>query len=178
LLEKLGIGDVQVVGVGGKTQIGPVLKTLRTTEPSFENVTSLGIIRDADDNDKDAFKSVQGALKAANLPCPKKPLVPAGISPKVSVMILPPGALRGALEDMCLASAEDDTAMSCVDDYFACLAAKGIEADKKDVSKAKAQVFLASRKELSSSVGIAARKGYWPFQANAFDAVKTFLQSM
>jgi hypothetical protein len=178
LLEKLGIRDVQIAGVGGKTKIRPNLKTLKITDPFFDRVTSLGIIRDADENCNDAFKSVQDALKAAGLPCPKKPLVPTKALPKVTVLILPPGAARGALEDICLASAKEDLTMACVDDYFNCLDAKGIGRPVKDFVKAKARVFLSSRADPILDVGIAAKKGYWSFDAPEFEKVKGFLRSL
>lgn len=178
LLEKLEINDVQVAGIGGKTKIRPNLKTLKTTDPFFDRVTSLGIIRDADDDYNDAFISVQNALKAANLPCPKKPLIPTKTSPKVTVMILPPGASRGALEDICLGSVKDDPAISCVDDYFGCLDAKGVGRPVKDFAKAKARVFLLSREDPTLTVGIAAKKGYWPFNVTEFDSVREFLKSL
>jgi hypothetical protein len=178
VLEKLEIKDVQVVGVGGKTQIKPRLKALKITDPLFNRVTSLGVIRDADDSSNNTFISVQDALKAADLPCPKKPLVPTKASPKVTVMILPPGASRGALEDICLGSVKDDPAISCVDDYFTCLDTKDISKPIKGFSKAKARVFLSSREDPTLTVGIAAKKGYWPFDSTGFDSVQKFLKSL
>jgi len=178
LLKKLKIDDVQVAGVGGKTKIKSNLKTLKTTDPFFDRVTSLGIVRDADNNFNDAFISVQNALKAADLPCPKKPLIPTKTLPKVTIMILPPGKSRGALEDICLESVKDDPAILCVNDYFGCLDAKDVGRPVKDCAKAKARVFLSSRKEPTLRLGEAAKKGYWPFNASEFDSVRKFLKSL
>lgn len=47
LLENLMIYDIQIMGIGGKTQIRPNLKAL-ITDPLFDQLISLGIIRDAD----------------------------------------------------------------------------------------------------------------------------------
>ena len=178
LLENLEISDVQVAGVGGKTKIRPNLKTLKTTDPHFARVTSLGIIRDADKDHQAAFIAVQDALKAAGLPCPEKPLVSTKTLPKVKVMILPPGASRGSLEDICLGSVKDDPAMPCVDDYFGCLEARGFGIPVKDFVKAKARVFLSSREDPTLALGIAAKKGYWPLEATELDSIKDFLRSL
>ncbi len=178
LLKKLEISDVQVAGVGGKTKIKSNLKTLKTTDTLFAQITSLGIIRDADNDHEAAFVAVQDALKAAGLPCPPSPLVSAGTSPKVMIMILPPEAPKGTLEDICLSSVKDDPAMSCVDEYFDCLDAKGVGRPAKDFIKAKAKVFLASREDPNLRLGEAARKGYWPFEVTDFEIAKKFIQSL
>jgi hypothetical protein len=178
LLENLEIYDIQVAAVGGKTKIKPNLKALKITDPMFDRITSLGIIRDADDNHQNAFRSIQDALNAADLPCPKRPLISTKSSPKVSVMILPPGVSRGALEDVCLGSVQTDPAISCVDAYFDCLDANGNGRPEKDFNKAKTRVFLSSRKEPTLKLGEGAKKGYWPFNAVEFDGLKKFLGSL
>lgn len=177
-LENLEISDVQVAGVGGKTKIRSNLKALKTTDPYFAQVISLGIIRDADEDHRAAFTAVQDALKAAGLPCPKRHLISTKTLPKVTVMILPPESSHGSLEDICLGSVKDDPAMSCVDGYFGCLDAKGIDRPVKDFVKAKARVFLSSREDPTLALGIAAKKGFWPFDAAGFDSVKEFLRSL
>ncbi len=93
MLIKLGIDDIQVAGIGGKEKLRPNLKALKETDPYFPTVICLGIVRDADAGGGDArgaFLSVQGALKNAGLPYPKKPMHQTikGF-PKVSVLILP-----------------------------------------------------------------------------------------
>jgi hypothetical protein len=164
MLENLEIQDIQVMGIGGKTQIRPNLKAL-LTDPNFDQLVSLGIVRDADSNAKDAFRSIQDALKNADLPCPNKPLIQTKTPLKVSVMILPPNGAKGALEDTCLESVKDDPATSCVEAYFDCLDEKRIGRPKKDLTKAKTMVFLTSREDPTLRLGEAAKKGYWPFDS-------------
>ena len=48
----------------------------------------------------------------------------------------------------------------------------------KNMSKAKVQVFLGSRKEAGKRLGEAAHAGYWPFGDNAFRPMKDFLQQI
>jgi len=182
MLIKLGIDDIQVAGIGGKEKLRPNLKALKETDPYFPTVICLGIVRDADAGGGDArgaFLSVQGALKNAGLPYPKKPMHQTikGF-PKVSVLILPPNETKGSLENLCLQSVDNDPAMPCVDQYFECLDARGSGRPEKDFIKAKARVFLSSRKDPTLNIGLAAGKGYWPFDVIAFDSVKEFLKSL
>ncbi len=51
------------------------------------------------------------------------------------------------LEDLCLKSVEDDPAMECVQEYFDCISDK-LDDLPKNISKAKARAFLASREFL------------------------------
>jgi hypothetical protein len=178
MLARLGIDDIQVAGVGGKTKLRSNLKALKT-DPRFSVLSSLGIARDADGDAKSAFQSVQDALKNADLPCPEKPIhaTRAGL-PGVTVMIVPPNNDEGALESLCINAVESDRAMSCVDQYFECLDATAGGRPKKDFIKAKARVFLSSQEDPTLSVGIAAQKGYWPFDAAVFDDVKEFLKRL
>jgi len=68
-----------------------------------------------------------------------------------------------------------DSAFPCMEAYFQCLQEKGLSLPNK-ISKAKVQVFLASRQKVGLSLGVAAKAKLWQFDDNAFDQVKTFLQ--
>ena len=174
LLEKLSLPNTQVLPIGGKDKIHPYLKALVAT-PGFSGVTSLGIVRDADDDPDASFQSVCSALKAAGLPTPTKPMETVGSKPKVTVMILPEATVPGALEDICLKAVMDDPVMPCVNQYFQCLKDTASSFPRNE-SKARIHVFLASREEADLRLGEAARKGVWPWQNNAFDQIKAFLR--
>lgn len=178
LLKKLGINDIQVVGVGGKTLIKTELGVLKDDPLFVQRVISLGIVRDADSDAKAAFQSVQKALKDAGLPYPRKIIAPVQGPPKVTVMILPPNQKKGALEDLCLKAVNDDPAMFCVDQFFECLDARGSGRPTKDFAKAKTRVFLSSRKDPTLTLGLAAGKGYWPFDTRVFNSIEKFLKSL
>ena len=87
LIDYLKIEDIQSAG-GGKNQIRGQLQAI-VKDDDFNKVTSLGAIRDANNNPDDAFKSVINALKAAGLTAPKRPFIAIDGSPKVAVMIIP-----------------------------------------------------------------------------------------
>jgi hypothetical protein len=174
LIEHLRLPKIQVMSIGGKTQIRRNLKTL-TISSGFSMVRFLQIIRDADEDPPAAFQSVRDALQAANLPVPDSPVVVAGRQPSVAVMILPDESTQGALEDLCLQAVAPDPAIACVKQYFLCLEQQGLQLPK-NVSKAKVHAFLASRAEADKRLGEAAQAGYWPWNSNAFDQLKNFLQ--
>ena len=112
LVNRLGRHDIQVAGIGGKTKLRASLKAL-VKDPPFQNVQSLGVIRDADLDPKSAFESVKDALKATGLPTPRKPMSVAKGPPQTSFMILPSIERQGALEDMCLEAVAGEPVMIC-----------------------------------------------------------------
>lgn len=176
LIQHLRISEIQVMPIGGKTQLSDQLAALRTVE-GFSAVRSLGIVRDADNDFKAAFQSVRHALQDADLPVPDRPLGSAGEKPSVTVMILPDNNTPGMLEDLCLRAVATDPAMICVEQYFECLKQQAISLPKNP-AKAKIQAFLASRPEAGKRLGEAAQAGYWPWHSGAFEQVKDFLQKL
>lgn len=172
----LGLQNLQILPIGGKEQLRPKLKAL-VLSPSFPEVVSLGVVRDANANPGAAFQSVRDALQAANLPAPERPLAPTGHSPRVTVMILPAESVPGMLEDLCLRAVAPDPAMLCVEQYLQCLQQQGLSLPH-NVSKAKVQAFLASRPEAGKRLGEAAQAGYWPWDDATFEQVKNFLQQI
>ena len=182
LMKNLGLTDIQILPIGGKTKLKENLRHLVNKVPDFDMVTSLGIVRDADDDPKAAFQSVSDALKKVKLPVPVSPLIPSiGPNPrnlkyhiKVNVFIMPDENSLGDLEELCLRAVKTDPAMKCVVQYFYCLQHQGLSLPKQ-MSKAKVHVFLASRAEPDKRLGEAAKAGYWPWNHNAFEKIKNFL---
>lgn len=175
-IRDLGLQDIQIMPIGGKEMLRRNLKALKLS-PGFARVTSLTVVRDADEDPKAAFQSVRDALQAVNLAVPEYPLVPVGHSPRVAVIILPEGSMAGALEDLCLRAVEQDLALPCVERYFQCLEEQGLTLPV-NMSKAKVQVFLASRHRAGLRLGEAAQAGYWPWKAKAFEQVRDFLKQI
>jgi hypothetical protein len=176
LIKHLGLQNIQTMPIGGKEQLRPNLKALAVS-PGFPEVVSLGVVRDANADPGAAFQSVHDALQAANLPTPERPLAFVGERPRVTVLILPGGDRKGELEDLCLDAIAQDPAMPCVEQYFECLQQKGLSLPG-NISKAKVQVFLASRHKAGLRLGEAAHAGFWPWENAVFDKVKDFLQKL
>jgi hypothetical protein len=176
-IKHLGIRNIQIVDMEGKTNLRARLKAL-IDSPGFRRiVVSLGLVRDANAQPASTLHSVQDTLRALGLPVPDRPLTTAGIKPRVTVLILPDEKTPGMLEDVCLKSVIKDLAMFCVEQYFKCLQEQGIPLPHNE-SKARIQVFLASKPEAGKRLGEAAQAGYWPWEDNSFEQIKEFLQQI
>ncbi|MBI5570980.1 MAG: hypothetical protein HY914_13635 [Desulfomonile tiedjei] len=149
LLRRDQLDDIAVEDFGGTRRLGGMLRALRLRS-GHERLQSLGIVRDADADAERAFQSVRTALTNAGLPAPTAPLEPPAGTPRVTVMILPPGRPCGMLEDVCLMSVADDPAMACVDEFFACLT-RCLEKLPRETSKAMVRAFLVSHELLQDS---------------------------
>jgi len=166
--------DIQIMPIGGKTKLRGNLKLLKLS-PNFDNVTSLCIVRDANDNPTAAFRSVCAALKNVNLPAPQRARLPTNSTPHVTVIILPNETESGMLEDLCLRAVASDPAMPCVARYFQCLQQEGHNLPR-NLSKAKIHAFLASRPDPEKRLGQAAQANYWPLDHEAFSQLRDSLQ--
>lgn len=179
LIEDIGLDGIQVISMKGKENFRiPNLKSIIKT-PGFREVKSLGIVLDADENADDTFNSICTILRGCGLPEPARPLEIISASLKVGVLVVPPGATQGEIEDLCLAAIKEYNELECIENYFSCLKGK-LPLDKypKDLSKAKIQAFLASREESVPHLGVAAQRGYFPFGHGVFEDIKIFLRSL
>lgn len=175
------ISGIDVWQRGGKHRLSASIKALQMT-PGFDDqdntVSSLGIVRDADEDASGAFQSVCHALREARLPVPERPMSPVGEHPRITVMIIPGIERTGMLEDLCLDSVREDPAMPCIEQYFECLSqALADQEIPKNSAKAWVQTYLASRKSSVRDLGIAAQKGYWgDWDHPAFEMIRSFLE--
>ena len=176
LLKQMNIGDIQIASVGGADNFAPSLKRLPTFD-NFDNVASIGIVRDADNSFSAKFRSIANALRRAELPRPTAPLIPTTTTPKVMVYIAPDNSNQGALEDLCLATVAGDPVLQCVDYYFDCIR-QYKEGNHPHLSKARVQAYLASKDEGDVSMARAALSGYWDFNSSVLNSLKQFLNNM
>jgi len=173
----LGLQDnIQILPIHGKTNLRDRLKAIKSAPKTVEFI-SLGVVRDADENPGAAFQSVRDALRDAGFSVPQHLLTPAGNRPRVTVMVLPDEHSPGMVEDLCLKAVASDGAVLCVEQYFQCLQQQGLSLPR-NMSKAKVQVFLASKPEPGKRLGEAAEAGYWPWDDPAFEEVKNFLEQI
>lgn len=176
LLETMQLDDVQVKDVGGKHQFKPSIAPLRKLN-GYNDLTCIGIVRDANASFEDTFRSVQNALRDANLPVPDEVIVPTPTSPQVAVFITPDNGSEGALEDLLMASVQGDPVLACIHGYFDCLT--GIRGPAHThLSKAQVQVYLAKEPEGDVHMGIASERNVWVWDSSAFDGLKTFIRSL
>jgi hypothetical protein len=182
-IERLQLANVQVQVLDGKDRLRDSLETLAGTT-DFRIVRSIGIVRDADDSAPKAFQSVQTSLRNVNqvvrtwsgveFPVPERPEERAGDVPSVSVLILPVGGEQGMLETLLCRTFAGTDVDRCIDGFFQCAEESGSPIHRPD--KARARAYLTTKPHPHVSVGVAAQKGYWDFDHDAFDGVRRFLR--
>ena len=171
-LRYLSLDDIQVLNMRGKSKIRAKLRALTLT-PNFSDVTSLGIIRDADNDPSGAFQSVCDALKVAGLVAPRRQLSLTRRNPKTCIMVLPQPGSKGMLEDVCLSSINDTHEMDCITKYLDCIK-KYTGTLPTNISKSKIYSFLAT-KEPGLRLGEAAQRSVWKWDNPAFNQMNNFL---
>lgn len=179
LVEEIKVNNIQIHSMGGRGNFRTANFKSIMNAPGFREVKSLGIVRDADESANNTFSSICTVLRELELPVPGRPLEITKGNLKIGVLIIPPSAGKGGIEDLCLSSIKEYTEMQCNDDYFNCLK-QGLPINKfpKNLSKAKIQAFLASREESVPHLGIAVQKGYFPLEHDVFEDIKIFLKSL
>jgi hypothetical protein len=202
LLKYIGITDVQIISYGGKDNLRNELKTI-TKIPNFSKVQLFGIVRDADNNIEDAFKSICQILKNNNYMPPDKPNTFSSGAPKVGIYIMPNNKDDGMLEDLCLKTVKDSPLIECIEELIECanLMYENGEVKEffekydyfknkevyrknfsksngkiKNIAKAKAQAYLSIMPVIVSSVGVGATKGYWNLESEELNDLKKFLE--
>lgn len=171
-LQAEGRDGVDVRAFEGVDNLKGYLKAL-TQVAGFEGLVSLGIMRDAEGDSSGALASIKGALVAAGLSAPEASLTPAGLRPRVVVLINPHGQTTGSLEDVCLAATAGDRIVECVDEYIRCLGQVGVPPARS--SKSRVHALIAAKDRPESSLGVAAKRGYFPLGHVAFEPIRQLL---
>jgi hypothetical protein len=149
--------EIEVREMAGRRNLRSAVKGVTDDSGWKEIGRSLGIVLDADNDAKGSFQSALSALRNAGLPMPDAPLIPAkSAEMSTAVIIVPPGKPCGMLEDVFLQSVADNPAMTCVDEYFRCLAGV-LPSIPNRTSKALLRAFLTSWEVLEES--------HWDFVA-------------
>lgn len=175
--DSIGLADLRVEHIDGKDKLRNFLKDVQT-RPEFSRnmVAAFGIVRDADKNGAAAFQSVRDALLASGFKAPDKNGGFAVNGIKIGVLIVGPNGGQGMIKDLCLNSVSNEPEFPCVDDYFRCIAQRCARKDFS--SKARIRVWMASHVDYGLHVGLAAEKGYWPWDSPVFHAMKEFLRQL
>jgi len=179
-----GASGIQVLNFGGIKELKPYLEAL-VLYPGYENVETLVVARDAENDSKAAIQSVQDALRNINLSAPDKPFEFAGNSPRTAFMIFPglpdiansQSLVSGTLEDLCLEIVKDEPSIECVDQFIDCLKLNG--QPLKYPHKTKLHTYLsANNKFVGLKIGEAARVGAWNWEHSALEPFRHIISSM
>ena len=202
----LGLETVQIQNYGGINDLGGFLEALVVAPRFTEVVASLGVVRDAERPPEGAepettaasgvrlggemaaraFQSVTDSLRGVGLAEPERPAARTDSNPATGVFILPGDGEDGMLETLLCQTFADTELDRCVDAFFRCAkAAARREAGRAAVAgrlarpeKSRARAFLATTGEPQLSVGVAAKRGLWNLDHDAFAGVRRFLSDL
>ena len=177
MLRHMNLGGVEIQNFGGVNELRPFLRNLANLDEFDQIVKSVGIVRDAEISAESAFRSVQGALRNANMDVPDAPGIKTSGAPSFSAFILPDNRSDGMLETLLCRTFADTPLEDCVESFFACVGGETGEPLHRP-EKSRAHAYIATMPEPQVSVGVAAQRGYWNLDHPAFDDVKRFLQSL
>ena len=190
----LGLETVQIQNYGGINDLGGFLEAF-VVAPRFTEVVSLGVVRDAERLPEGteteitaavafavrpggemagrAFQSVADSLRGVGLTEPEQPATRTDSNPATGVFILPGDGEDGMLETLLCQTFADTELDRCVDAFFDC--AESVAGRLARPEKSRARAFLATTGEPQLSVGVAAKRGLWNLNHEAFDGVRRFL---
>ena len=158
-ISHLSLENIQVQNFGGVDELRGFLLALVDTPNFHGTVQSIGIVRDAETSPTGAFQSVRSSLENAGLPVPDSPRKRTDASPTVTALILPDANHQGMLETLLCESFAATPVAQCIDDFFGCVERlSGVPVGRPD--KARARVYLTTKPEPHSSVGVAAKRGF------------------
>ncbi|MGS1035816.1 DUF3226 domain-containing protein [Burkholderia glumae] len=192
LLRAMDISDIQLWDAKGKAKMHQALGAVRFA-PGFESVTSIGVIRDADENAKGAFDSVKASFVAHGYPVPQRVGERATKDTlSASVFILPGDDAPGMLETLVWRSFKDGRIAQEVSGFIErCTDFLPAEQDGEQLAagpdgwrkprspeKARMQAFLATMIEALPRMGMAAEKGYFDLTHASFGALCDYIRSL
>ncbi|MCL5055020.1 MAG: hypothetical protein M1169_03640 [Firmicutes bacterium] len=183
MLSYLKLTDIQIIPAGGKTLILRDLPVLAKSA-GFGIVTSIAVVRDADDNPNRAFQSVCEALKKSGLLVPDRPYKFVPDKVKVAVAILPNPDEKGSLEDLLLKASVNDPLIiptnefidNAVSTLYTGSPRPGPAPHKQ--GKAKIHAFLATFDEPDRDLGKAAKNKVWDFSHSAFSTIQSLITQL
>ncbi len=181
-IEALGLKSyVEVRDFRSIGDLTDFLKVFTSLKQFREGVTSLGIVRDAEQSSAaSAFDSVCSSLKEVGLSCPDGIGKFSEATPRTGIFVLPDCSGRGMLETLCWSVLAGDPRNSqrleCVASYLTCL--RSARVDVSNEAKMKVWAYLAGEGRFEPQLGRAAQAKMFDWAAPAFGPLSTFLKSI
>lgn len=170
--------SVQLWNYDGGDNLKHNLTAIKLSKEYNTILKMIAITSDAEEDAARKFQSITTHLRTQGYTCPSGQLVATESNPSI-VMLIIPSTGQGMIEDICLEAVKDDPAIKCVDGYFNCLKTtlpeNGLDCPS-NMSKAKLQAFLASRKKPNLRLGTAAKKSCFSFDDPAFNELKELIK--
>jgi len=168
--------DFEVRVYRGEDRLNADLPALVDTD-GFDQLEGLIITQDADEDPQATSDSIRNVLDECRLPVPEEPFDIEEGHPSIAYFVFPDGEREGSLETLCIESVVDDKedVFSCVDQFLSCLqdTENGLPGDQL---KARAHSYIVSTSTPHSSVGYAAKQGYWNLNHDVFECVRDIIQ--
>ncbi|EMW0509132.1 DUF3226 domain-containing protein [Enterobacter mori] len=185
LLKSCTLDTIQVIESKGKDQF-PFELELIVNDPGFANVTSIGIVRDADNSQQSAVESIRAQLQKHKLPSPTGHLTFVNNGQmNVGIFIAPGFTDTGMLESLILESLGEHPVKvasgNYIDNLRSLLHPENETCQYKfptNIHKARMHAFLAGMEKYVPSAGMAALKGYFDLTSPIFNDVRGFLRQM
>lgn len=178
----LGLGgQVEVRSYGSLNELTPYLKVFTGYKEFRTLVTTLAIIRDAEDNPASgAFESICAALAQVGLSKPERIGSFSAGTPRTGIFVLPDCEHPGMLESLCWSALESDPKLAphleCVSAYLACLRKSKLEIANE--AKARVWTYLSGKGQFDPQVGRAAQAKVWDWTSPALSPLAGFLRAM
>jgi hypothetical protein len=162
---------------GGRDRLQEVVCKLPIRpELTRGELESLAVLIDAEKDRDASFQKIRDIIRKTFDVIVENPGVFAGSKPRVAGFVVCDDNGRGMLEDVCLKSISDRPEHTCMEEYFKCLTERTGQKDFHP--KAKFKAWMASQTEFDFRVGLAAGRGYLPWENKAFDGLREFLKSL
>lgn len=172
-----GISALTIREYGGRNNLGDFIEqSKKLREFANQEVESLAILMDADDNAGAAWQRMRDVVRNAfgvELP---EPGVFGGESPRIAAFVIAGEDGKGMLETVCLEAVSSRPEYECLEEYFRCLAEK--TEMKTHHPKQRFHAWLASQTKELYRTGEAARREFVPYECPAFDRLREFLRSV
>ncbi len=188
LLQSIGLNqntenlDLQVIDIGGNQNFGASLNLI-TKSPCFDDVTTIGFIRDAEQNPaSSSYTSTCSSIKKyiSNFPIPEIGQVKTVNGFTCGIFIMPDNKVSGMLENLCLESVKTNPVFEEAEVYVDTAATLMADSDRKKYNKPKAmvQTYLAGQPVLVNTLANAAKKGLWDFTNPVFNNIVDFIKNL
>lgn len=188
LLQSIGLNqnsdalDIQVIDIGGNQNFGTSL-SLITKSPYFDEVVSIGFIRDAEQNPAESsYTSTCASVKKyiSNFPIPEIGKVKSEKGLTCGIFIMPDNTSTGMLENLCLESVKTNPLYDKADGYVKQAESLMTEADARKYNKPKAivQTYLAGQPVLVNTLANAAKKSLWDYSNPVFADIISFIKNL
>jgi hypothetical protein len=147
-------------------------------ERDFENVTSLGIIRDAEADRTATEQAVQDALRSNGFAVPTDQLRLSGGLPNTGYLIVPHDEASGCLEHACLKASTRAAQLPCVNTFYDCVRQHQSHAmNPNEQAKLKVHAHIAgSGLNPALTLGESSEANLWDFGNPSLEVLLRFIR--